>query len=345
LHDANLLRTTAVRAMAGNPCYTTRAPFAAVITHNSTSQFTAAIIHTMLHSTDASFSQPAFTTETGSLVRFHSQLQQFTPPHPIHIWSHSDRSLPIHRGAHSHPPPPPPHAQVKDALDCGVRPVLVHEQGAGFVSFRELIELTPRLLVAPPYKLYDTPAVPWYSTPEHGLVSKRQVRPCPPLPLSLLYLQASRAHIAPLRQYPRTLSLPVPAPTFITRTCTARRMGASTRPPGPRLVHTSRSPPDSHRKTSAAVPRTHTKGTLPLPSFQVLYAIRLASSAARSDRSALFAWAQRILGFAPAQSISRVGLRRDHSEVGAAEGSLSRILFGRSFSTKFSRSFSRSSKL
>jgi hypothetical protein len=56
---------------------------------------------------------------------------------------------------------------IQRALDAGCTPILVHEQADAYIRFRQLMEITPAVLKAAPYRLYDTPATPLYPTPEH----------------------------------------------------------------------------------------------------------------------------------------------------------------------------------
>ena len=49
------------------------------------------------------------------------------------------------------------------------------EPSCGGVPFRIFFQQTPQVLLQPPYKLFDTVAVPLYSSPEHRKVSLRHV--------------------------------------------------------------------------------------------------------------------------------------------------------------------------
>lgn len=66
---------------------------------------------------------------------------------------------------------------VQRALNRKIRLVLVHEQepSKGACAFSVLIGQTPDFLFKPPYKIFDTVAVPLYSSPEHREISLRQV--------------------------------------------------------------------------------------------------------------------------------------------------------------------------
>jgi hypothetical protein len=63
------------------------------------------------------------------------------------------------------------------AIDLKVPLALVHEQDTskGGCSFRYFFSQTPDILLREPYKLFDTVAVPLYPSPEHRLISLRQV--------------------------------------------------------------------------------------------------------------------------------------------------------------------------
>ena len=66
---------------------------------------------------------------------------------------------------------------VQTAMDRRVPIALVAEQdpGRGGCPFRLCMQQTPQMLQQPPYKLFDTVAVPLYSSPEHRKVSLRHV--------------------------------------------------------------------------------------------------------------------------------------------------------------------------
>ena len=64
---------------------------------------------------------------------------------------------------------------VQTAMDRRVPIALVAEQdpGRGGCPFRVCMQQTPQMLQQPPYKLFDTVAVPLYPAPEHRRVSRR----------------------------------------------------------------------------------------------------------------------------------------------------------------------------
>ena len=66
---------------------------------------------------------------------------------------------------------------AQTAMDRRIAIVPVHEQdpGRGGCPFRQFLQQTPQALQRSPYKLYDTVAVPLYSSVEHRKVSLRQV--------------------------------------------------------------------------------------------------------------------------------------------------------------------------
>ncbi|EOD23669.1 hypothetical protein EMIHUDRAFT_239307 [Emiliania huxleyi CCMP1516] len=64
---------------------------------------------------------------------------------------------------------------VQAAMDRRIAVAMVHEQDptCGGVPFRNFFQQTPQVLLQPPYKLFDTVAVPLYPAPEHRTVSLR----------------------------------------------------------------------------------------------------------------------------------------------------------------------------
>jgi hypothetical protein len=62
---------------------------------------------------------------------------------------------------------------VQRALDAKVTVVMLHEQDIerGGGSIRDVIVQTPEVLRLPPYELYNTLAIPLFSSPEHHTVS------------------------------------------------------------------------------------------------------------------------------------------------------------------------------
>ena len=91
-------------------------------------------------------------------------------------------------------------------MDRRITIVSVHEQEAshGGVPFGNFFQQTPQVLQQPPYKLYDTMAVPLYTSEEHREVSLRQVLqrmgavPCNAGPLERWW-QLLRRHVAVAR--------------------------------------------------------------------------------------------------------------------------------------------------
>jgi hypothetical protein len=63
---------------------------------------------------------------------------------------------------------------VQRALDARVTVVMLHEQNPerGGGSIRDIIVQTPKVLRLPPYELYNTLAIPLFSSTEHHTVSK-----------------------------------------------------------------------------------------------------------------------------------------------------------------------------
>ena len=66
---------------------------------------------------------------------------------------------------------------AQTAMDRRIAIVPVHEQdpGRGGCPFRQFLQQTPQVLQRSPYKLYDTVAVPLYSSVEHRPVSLRHI--------------------------------------------------------------------------------------------------------------------------------------------------------------------------
>ena len=66
---------------------------------------------------------------------------------------------------------------VQSAMDSKVPLVLVHEQDTskGGCPFRCFFDSTPKTLLKPPYKLFDTVATPLFPTTEHRLISLRHI--------------------------------------------------------------------------------------------------------------------------------------------------------------------------
>ena len=66
---------------------------------------------------------------------------------------------------------------VQAAMDRRIAITMVHEQDAasGGVPFRNFFQQTPQVLQRPPYKLFDTMAVPLYPSVEHRKVSLRHI--------------------------------------------------------------------------------------------------------------------------------------------------------------------------
>ena len=64
---------------------------------------------------------------------------------------------------------------VQAAMDRRIAVAMVHEQDptCGGVPFRNFFQQTPQVLLQPPYKIFDTVAVPLYPAPEHRTVSLR----------------------------------------------------------------------------------------------------------------------------------------------------------------------------
>jgi len=64
---------------------------------------------------------------------------------------------------------------VQAAMDRRIAIAMVHEQDPiyGGVPFRNFFQQTPQVLLQPPYKIFDTVAVPLYPAPEHRTVSLR----------------------------------------------------------------------------------------------------------------------------------------------------------------------------
>mmetsp|Transcript_27728 Transcript_27728/g.93200 ORF Transcript_27728/g.93200 Transcript_27728/m.93200 type:complete len:115 (-) Transcript_27728:124-468(-) len=60
-------------------------------------------------------------------------------------------------------------------MDRRIAVAMVHEQDPSFggVPFRNFFQQAPQVLLQPPYKLFDTVAVPLYPAPEHRTVSRR----------------------------------------------------------------------------------------------------------------------------------------------------------------------------
>ena len=62
-------------------------------------------------------------------------------------------------------------------MDRRIAIAMVHEQepSCGGVPFRNFFQQTPQVLQQPPYKLFNTVAVPLYPAPEHREISLRLI--------------------------------------------------------------------------------------------------------------------------------------------------------------------------
>merc|ERR550514_1853618 len=95
---------------------------------------------------------------------------------------------------------------VQAAMDRRIAIAMVHEQDPiyGGVPVRNFFQQTPQVLLQPPYKLFDTVAVPLFPAPEHRKMSRRLVLssmgavPCDAGPLQRRW-QLLRRHIAVAR--------------------------------------------------------------------------------------------------------------------------------------------------
>ena len=95
---------------------------------------------------------------------------------------------------------------VQAAMDRRIAIAMVHEQDpiCGGVPFRNFFQQTPQVLLQPPYKLFDTVAVPLYPAPAHRTVSLRLILtsmgavPCDAGPLRRRW-QLLRRHMAVAR--------------------------------------------------------------------------------------------------------------------------------------------------
>jgi len=137
---------------------------------------------------------------------------------------------------------------VQTAMDRGIAiaPVAEQDPASGGCAFRQFFQQTPQVLQQPPYKLFDTVAVPLYSSPEHRKVSLRHVlrsmgaAPCDAAALTRC-LRICRRHIleAPIPGFiaaKRTLSTAAERWTARTESTASRSRSPSSASPRPSSV-------------------------------------------------------------------------------------------------------------